>query len=703
MDVVPYVTKVENTLSAKKANNWSVYNRSTLGHYAVYIQKNGNTTNYEQIKLYGYNLGNNTVKPEVSDNKGNTASVGTVTKVEDSELYMVPVTLTNAFKSGEVNVKVSGINLLNNKNNNDATGNYSDSINATFDDYNTYCYNRQPNNDNNNLLTDDLVFDVWFFNSQAARPISGLITDPVMKINPASGELGFAFTNGPLYWSMPGYAAAQTANRIGKGNNSYAYWAGSYDFIVSTGFAYDQDGRSYGCAAGGDINETSADNFNFFTDNWGIGASGTAGTYDGSKANRLEKVAQKGADGVINFDKNRVVSPSFAIHKNSLTSKDIYLAYFDHLNGEIRFRAGTLTTINGAIIAATLDGTTLKTNNNTDNGNKMIYLHDADNNIIGSATTGARAGGNNNRTYALTNLSCNGTVAGYSVVGGTAAKSNFSTQFQDSYTNRTVNNAGNLNSGAYSTARVQVLANENGNVLGNSGEYVSIGVTSNNTVVMAWFDGNDLKYSYNKTPLDSGNNGVAQGTWANAKTLIKDAGEYCQLVVDGDNGVHIAAFDSINGDLVYAYLPSADCAASDIKTCIVDSYLSVGNELTIDVAKVGDYYIPYIGYFAAYPKLPHYAYLNKPESDDLDGVKNDQYTGVWECKVVPSISKVKEDRMNIGVWKDASGVIKNSVTGTNNAGQYYGTCYGNGTNNGVMAYSIAPTSTQGYIETAQMQ
>ena len=94
-------------------------------------------------------------------------------------------------------------------------------------------YNKQPNGDNNNLLTDDVVLDVWQFNSQAAVPKSGTIANPVMKISPTSGMLGFAFTNGPLYFSMPGTVVQDARGTMSAGEYSYVYWQGSYDFMGS--------------------------------------------------------------------------------------------------------------------------------------------------------------------------------------------------------------------------------------------------------------------------------------------------------------------------------------------------------------------------------------------------------------------------------------------------------------------------------------
>ena len=82
------------------------------------------------------------------------------------------------------------------------------------------------------------------------------------------------------------------------------------------------------------------------TDRWGVSGEATGGSYDGSNALRLEMIAQNGDKngggvGTIYFDKNRIKSPEFATARHN-NSTNIYMAYFDNLNEEIRFRYGEL-------------------------------------------------------------------------------------------------------------------------------------------------------------------------------------------------------------------------------------------------------------------------------------------------------------------------------------------------------------------------
>ena len=318
----------------------------------------------------------------------------------------------------------------------------------------------------------------------------------------------------------------------------------------------------------------------------------------------------------------------------------------------------------------------------------------------------------------------------------------------------TQNDSYTLQTTAGERSYLQVVATSDGkdtsgNAYQKSGEYVSIGVTSGNTVAMVWYNGKDLLYSYNSTPSTT-RTGVTRDGWTAPVTLLSNAGKYCQLVVDSDDNIHVAAWDSAKGDLKYVYIPKAnlaDLSASNVISCTVDSYGTVGRELTIDVAKVGNNQIPYIGYFANTPKKPRYAYLANPpatySSASLAGVSSgDLYTGVWECTIAPTLKvngtganatlsadknvvtlDEKTRRINVGVWKyngtaDDNGKLAYSTTGpnrgkTNGTNSYTsstniaastsggGMCYGNGSRNGVLAYGVRYTSQQDYVETAQ--
>ena len=596
LDVVPYIVKVETSLASLKSNNWSVYNRTARGHYPVRED--------EVISVYGYNL------------SGAQLDDGTVLAVTNDGTYDVAaVDMADIATSGELTLEVSGVPTLNNSNDNGEG------------------YNLQPNGDNNNLLNDDVILDIWEINSEAAAPVSGMIEQPVMKIHPTNGRIGFAFVNGPLYFSM--------------GNSTYSaqYWMGSYDFFTSVGFAFDKLGYSYGVAAGGDINSTSADKFQFMTSRWGIANTEQSGSYGNYNSLRLESIGQKDSDGTRIFNKQRIKSPSItsAVH-GSVTN--LYLAYYDDINEEIRFKAGSTSS--------------------------------------------------NNRTNF-------GSFVDYDTAG-------------DPY--------------PYRNAYVSMIAgSDTGN---NAGEYVSIAVVSaegaivDDVVVAVWYDAINrcLWYTYNDTPLTN-RNGVTDGTgWVSPERVfpadsdMANAGEYCQIVADKSGGIHIAAYDPMNLDLVYAHYDSYSDATAE--TCIVDGYGVVGSNITLDVALSSDSkWIPYIGYYATSCVKPKSAYKINTASDAPAGSVDEAYTGDWEISVLPTDSTLTmgslgNNKINIGVWKnqdtwalEASGDIQIGTNSSSHIGSSYGaTCwdiaYGNGMPNPVLGYAVKNGS-RGFIETAQMK
>lgn len=622
MDVVPYITGISTSLSSLKKSNPSVNNRTALGHYPV--------SSSENVTITGFNLKGATISDSAT--KANT-----VTLADSGSSISVA-----SFTSGKIKATVNGISSLNNDNSNDSSGTYSLSeIGATIGTtgnetiYKNYYYNRQPNGDNNNLLTDDVVLDVWEFNSEAAKPINGAIDQPIMKINPKDGNLGFAFANGSLFFSMGGKVGTRPETLY-----SAQYWMGSYDFFTSIGFAYDDLGNTYGTAAGGDCNAQEGDAWCFVTSRWGIGVQGQRGSYDGSNALRLERIGQIDDSSYI-INKQRVKSPSFATAVHG-TSTNVYLAYYDVMNDEIRFKQGTLSS-----------------------SSKKGFGNFSDSATSSSGTTRAE-----NVTY------------------------------------------------------VNLLAG--GNTERKAGEYVSLGVvpgssTDKDVVVAVWYDSTNrcLKYAYNTAPLSSKNGADSGSEWTGVETVftgeMASAGEYCEVIVDKDGGIHIAAYDPTNLSLVYAYKSSYN--ASGFTTCIVDGgYGVVGSNLTLDIAKVNNVWTPYIGYYATTCVKPKLAY-KVSSATAASGTINDSFTGNWECAVVPTsyvipLGSQGNNRMNVGVWKNSSTwAIKNSTTGTashNHSGTgYSATCndtvYGNGTQNPVMGYAIKINGSSTYIETAQMK
>ena len=725
LDVVPYITGVTTKLSSLKKGNPSVYARTAQGHYAV--------ADKEEITISGFNLAGGTITYAKEG--------GTVTDSYTGAAKAIPADA----KSGEVSISVGSMVSLNNMNKNDAKGSYVGTVDlsvkptgdkSVYDNY----YNRQPNGDNNNLLTDDVVLDVWGINPTAVQPKNGYATQPVMAINPNNHDIGFAFVNGTLYFSMP------------NGNSeSYRHWIGGYDFWTSVGLAYDSNGNSFATAAGGDIADNRADTFRIMTSRWGQADLGTSGYDNGKNQYRLEFIAQADYDSsgtmTRNFNKERVRSPSIATTASSTDETKVYLAYYDEINDEIRFKHGVFTNTKktnwykdkdtdeqiatffgdyygnpeSGNIDASKDSTLITT---LDDGTIEATV------LLKETNTYAESNGkqtleNKNGWYRLEH---NSLIAGHT----TEKYRKTVTSYLEYNANSTTKATRKYTTNALETLNTAVVTTTNQPVY--AGKYVSIaaikdGGTNDDAVVAVWWDAENsqLLYSYNLTPnsIEVGQYKQEDTKWSTPVAVFgagNGIGEYCKVTVDANKGVHIAAYDGLNGDLCYAYIPTFTNPAG-AKTCIVDSYGIIGTELNIDVAMdENNKPVPYIGYYAgncARPKIAYWAGTKDIASDSFDGgAIDDVTTGEWEISIVPTSSKVSVDHVNVGVWKDSNGKINwstkdgnepassNIGTNTFKAGTgsttSYGTVWGNGTANPVLGYAITKGSS-GYIETAQMK
>ncbi len=671
MDIVPYVTGVETVLS-KVSSTGSVYGRTAKGHYGVNggsPSKADNTTNQaETVKISGFNLNAN---------------------------GYIEVT-ASTLSSGNYLYSVNSISILNNLNNNDAKGSFEGTLSE--DNYSTYAYNRLPNGINNNLLTDDVVFDVWEINSRAAKPISGTLTQPVMSINQADKNIGVAFVNGPTYFSMGGKVANKTY--------SYDYWIGGIEAWTSVGFVYDRLGYSYATAAGGDFGnepskpyEASADKFRLFTDRWGRSNISTKGYYDKHNSIRFDSIGQVNAlstakandrtgGNAIEIEKQRFQSSSLATVVNN-SATNVYLAYYDLVNDQIRFRWGTYSADNRRTDSV-----------GTDSGYPGTTKNETESGLFKDEYGNANLYDNNKllRNYAL---------GAASLIAGRTRYGTHDTGYE-------------------------------------AGPYVSIAAIDKSTITRAtddvivavWYDDEAelMYYAYNEKPksITAGEYLPADTEWKVEGTDIfgKGVGEYCKIAVDAKGGIHIAAYDSSNYGLKYAYLPNYK-GYSSAKVANVDSYgTSSGEELNIDVGLDKDGHpVPYISYYGnKKPMVAYYTGSTAIDSlgadDKFDGISSDKYTQNWEVSIIPTSSKVIKDHINVGLWKTgthtgttvtkdytnpayitASTATNSLTTGGSgfSATGNNGVIYGNGTANPVLGYAIRPNTTEGYFETAQMR
>ena len=302
VDVVPYVTGVGTDLSEFYRSAPSVYARTARGKYPV----NENET----ITLKGFNL-------------------GTSPKVELSGVELVmngsglSYNIGEVAKSGKLEVTVSEIKALNNLNSDSAE------------------YNKQPNGVNNNTLNDNLEFDVWEFKA-AATAKNGPILQPHMKVSPA-GQLGFSYANATLYFNMPGVASDGT---------SYAQTPFGRNFggFTQNAFTYDSAGNAYGVALCPDTSGEAgmSANLQFFSRTSALYGNEGGGDlnnnyYNQTNARRIENTSIKLDGSSITQNINRILSPSMATYTENGTTY-VYVAYYDELSRQVRFRVGSVET-----------------------------------------------------------------------------------------------------------------------------------------------------------------------------------------------------------------------------------------------------------------------------------------------------------------------------------------------------------------------
>ncbi|MBR3645923.1 MAG: hypothetical protein IKN54_05850 [Lachnospiraceae bacterium] len=700
MDIVPYITKVTTALVGKlKSSIKAAYSRTALGHYIA--------RSTENITITGFSLGDNgTYKP----NYGSTALTG-------SDGTSVSLAVSNITTSGEIALTVNSVETLNNKNNNNSSGTTEAITEASlYAKKDAYAYNRMPNRTSNNLLTDDVVIDVWEFDSDAAKPRSGELREPIMRINPVTGKVGLAFVSGPGDFAMAGNTSTNGVNTNGFGSNnsinensdpgtkniySYSLWQNNYATFNNISFAFDANGYAHATTSGLDTNPGAGTKhvgrFSYFYNRWGRSGTSTGANYDGAKAIRLESLAVPEAPRRTGFTINgntnmkllvkgqipdndalsetRFYSPSIVTTVNG-NDTSVYLAYYDSIQGQIRFR------YNSSVNATFVGGGTNGNSNEISAERKARQANDKDQFVDNLVRINKTA----------TNDST--TVGDYDVYMATKNNSGNSTNpsvdYEIYYEPKT--DYFSLIAGVdyqQGTLRTQDDVGTSGRCLTGydtgyaAYKYVCIDAIpkssftpakANDIVVAVWYTGEKLMYAYNDNPTSGLDNGTAGG-WKGNKVIFADGGEHCAVKVDPLGGIHIAAY--VDGSLRYAYLSSYDDSTyvenydspTTNKAVIVDSFTITGERITIDagltqVPGTSTYVvIPYISYFNGTARLPAVAHpvikssMNYAAQGTGTNDGDDIFTGDWEVSLVPSPKTVTTnyyDKINLGLWKRAA-------------------------------------------------
>ncbi len=665
IDVVPYVTQVWTELSEYERTYASMNNRASTGEYPVRVG--------EKITLYGWNLSGSTSTVTVGSEKISTTTIvhnnytDVIRNADRGLQFELP-----DIASGEVNVEINTVPALNNINNDDSHGTAKE-ISATTDtqkaiaDYSNY-YNRLPNGQNNNILNDNLKFDVWDFKT-AVTPEGDSAEFVHMKVGPymanndeKSGRIGFSFKNGVGYFNMPGYAYNDSSE---SKLYSHTKLGSAYQGFTYNTFAFDKNGETYGVALNSDTSgrDGMGGNLQFFSRaeaySYGDYHDLNFNYYNNTNARRIENIfAYK--DSKLKSDQKRTQSLSMATYTDSADKTYVYNAYYDHLLGQITFRVGSVT------------GKGYKNANNIGLG-----LQD----LIGSVAF----------------LDSN---SDYGKIGYDNSMYKVRTSTDSSY------------KGNVTDEPAYKYVSKISGITGAAG-YVSVGVLQSSDpgrAVIVWYDEGNRSLKMASVSLSEIKSGINGNAWT-ATTISTKGGQYVQMAIDSKDGIHLAYMSNSGADLYYAYMPSYD--SSSITEILVDSKNDVGDNCSIDVGREDESssWIPIISYKSNEGTKTKIAYPvafddnGKPKAGATSG---GFFTGNWAVSMLPTKNKSTNDQINVGLNKDwSNGVIHEFTKRTDDTSSYtpkgpYAICssgilYGNGTKNPVVGYAIS----SGSIEMAQ--
>ena len=598
VNVVPYITEIETQLNSAMSATPSAFNRSSTGWYPV---REG-----EVITIRGFNFYNGTDIAGYTGAAVPTVQVPTATATVNLATSQVDAPAGEAANSPmrlyrmrtQVRATVSGANQMSGKLT--VTRGVA-SINNTND--NTQIYNHEPNNLNNNLLTDDRNLYIWNIGHLVNR---STMLSPIMRMS----------ANGTRYVTFVEYISGTGQFHLLQNNVTTPASTGTFPtartLIESSGNRYvnptlavDTAGNWYG---GVSNISSSADYQTYFAFHARGASHNTDGYYQAGDNKR--RILPLYSNGVM--EQNRVRFPRiFADTSGTISDTNVtrlLMSYFDGHNSTnpVIFQYG--------LVAAAITSQANGVGNGT-GGQLGDY-------------EGNRAQSNNNTGYQQTvaDDALDSTHKGsmYTAVGALANGLPVVAWYDRTNRNLVISHGAGTPAGRTLTG-------------GSSANDTSTGTSWVTTTKAQW--------------------------QANAKLLHEGAGTHVDMAIADDN-IHLAYYDATNGGLYYAFIPhngSANRARKPVfnnaKIVRVDTYLSAGVKLMINVRDG----IPYITYFhssfaetrnsirIAWPKVS----VSATAEADLHGTyKNhtthpdDSFTGVWEVMTIPihadSIPKSEE-------------------------------------------------------------
>lgn len=685
MDIVPYITGVSTTLDNLYEGTASVYSRTALGNYVV--------AEGEDIVISGFNLKSDAVV-QIGSKTIDTNETGNA----DNALARIISATSISIPSGAMSLTVNSVPAMNNLNNNDAKGN------ASGNDV-KLMYNRTPNNINNNILTDNVSIDVWKFKT-AANPRDGEILYPEMQIGP-NGEVGFAFVNGNFYFNMAGPSTVnQTVNSTNSTYASQRSYEGDYAPYYESAFTFDSTGRTFGISTNQDSNNKYSANTSFYfgqrttkdTGDYNFGTNGwndkQAGNYQGGAfRRRLQSTSSSVVNSVQDTSVYRAMSPSIITTPGTTAngySANVYLAFYDAVRKQIRYRYGTV----GTSLEFKISSVQAKTGYTLITTEKDHGLKVGDRIICSKSSNSFLPADSRIATYTVYSLTENTKQFGIEGnVTSVFAANTYISQVTDQLADETGgwSTSTNIQCGDGSEEDKSVKSSmysvvDSTNATKQTAA-VSIGAVpasvanaTNDVVVIAWYDGSNrkLKYAYETNPQRD-DDSVEGGLFQNVSVIESEAGYNVHIKVDAKGGIHMAYFTTMGSKLKYAYAPAYN---QDFTVITVDSYNLTANDIGLDVAiDSSGNVVPYISYLSGVQaaKIAYPVQWNN-KAPTKAGMISNAYTGAWEISSIPvtgyTTSNTYKSKAQSGAAVDSSrknlvpkydticvGVHKNWTTG----------------------------------------
>ncbi|WP_027728221.1 Ig-like domain-containing protein [Treponema sp. C6A8] len=608
MDVVPYITAIHTsnrTKSGLKDNNI----RSASGKYSIMYAASTSASTYAEdfITVKGFNLSPSAVRVVNSTTAAGTVTdssgVGVTTKASSIAAPYTSFTASNVIsKSGYLEVFVTDsssnkIRSLNNINNNDAHGSFTRT--SSVEDYKS-----MPNRVNeadfyttkNIRLTDDRYLRVFDMKSTTIK--NGYYPDMIVNqknTTDGAGNIVFSYLN-PTGGSGMSYSANFQPQRsvvtVGTGATK------STEYLIG-GMAWDQmsmaqdDSGRYLHVTSYNYNEASMsliyDRFSALTmKTYKHGDSSTYG-YDDTY----------GGWGSGTFWNGQYLTPSHLSNNNALT--------LDSVN----YSSLLLDRYKNLRLIAQGDSTS-----STDPARVYFGFYD-----------------DNSGTVYFRNMK----IGTESSLGNQLYKSssynNGTRKASDggNYTQYTNLNENSSNSTTWTNGKSTVAT--------SSTEHFDIGVDSNKVAVVVYYGADGKLHLKYKTGVDGSSPNTALTFTENTDVSFPDGvGQYVSMAIDSSNGIHIAAFDANNSDLMYIYMTAYN--AKTYTKMLVDAAGSVGNWTQIKIKNNK----PYIAYYNSTEtggrdtiKLAYSNAAIGSISDGIDSSTNYTSTG-WEYMTVPSIT-----------------------------------------------------------------